>query len=398
MLKLIDQHRLSASVGIHEFFLDEELLLFSEQDYNLYRLNTSAAFIWCHYLEGFSIQRTIQALVNDFEISAEKARCDVLTSLTKWRQLGLLDAPNALLRTPPRLARTLTTIASDQARASSITFAQEHCYRLANLCFQIRFATPAIAQAVHPLFAHLAVDSTIPANTGFDIITHSEGYLLLRNAALVARCKHLRELGPIVHGEVLATTCKSTDSLAVIHAAAITNGTHTILFPGDSGSGKSTLAAALITAGYGYLSDEIALLSHRPYRVLPVPLSISLKEGAWSALSSLHPMIEKLPIYHRQDGKKVRYLPPPSIPTQTATDYPVTRIIFPRYMANTAPQVRTISRAEALCRITEGGYTVNGYLSAATVSDLVTWISGIECYEMYYSSSSQALSYTQKLT
>jgi hypothetical protein len=390
-----------ASPGIHEFFLDEELLLFSEADANLYRLNTSAAFIWCHQAEGNSAQEISQALADIFNISPEEAEVDVLASLTEWRHLGLLGSAPALSGrkiSPQEESLAIgTAIKHHTTIALPHTKVYEHRYVVAHTCFRVRFPTLMAEQTVHPILAHLEVAKTTPFDIVFDIIPDADGYLLSQDSIPIAGCQSLEQLGPIVHAELLITACKSAKCLAIIHAAAITNGHDAFLFPGDSGSGKSTLAAALLTKGYGYLSDEIGLLTPYPYRILPVPLSIGVKEGAWPVLASLHPLIKKLPTYRRLDGKKVRYLPPKRISTRLSDGHPVKRIFFPCYQTDIATQIRPISRAEALYRIAEGGYDVNRRLSATTVAELIQWISTIECYEIHYSCLTEALACIQGL-
>ncbi|QBQ54432.1 PqqD family peptide modification chaperone [Nitrosococcus wardiae] len=398
-MKPNNQHK--SYVGIHEFFLDKELLLFSDLNGNLYRLNTSAAFIWCHQAEGFSTQEIIHAMVDTFGISAEKAQSDVRASLSEWRHLGLLYDHNTVPATEnflPRMENSKPAGVGHHPQRLTLTHAYKHCYRFGSVCFQVRFANLETKQIVHPIIAHLEIASNTPCNSVFDITKESEGYLLSRNFIPLATCQDLREVGPLVHGELLVTACKSSECLAIIHAAAMAKGNYAILFPGDSGSGKSTLAAGMIAAGYRYLSDEIVLLTSHPYHVLPISLSIGLKEGAWPVLSPFHPIIEKLPIYHRQDGKKIRYLAPHDISNQVTISYPVRQIIFPCYIAGITTYVQPIGRAEALNRIAEGGYDVNSRLNSTTISELVNWISNIECWELRYSSLPEAINHIQKLT
>jgi ABC-type multidrug transport system fused ATPase/permease subunit len=63
-----------------------------------------------------------------------------------------------------------------------------------------------------------------------------------------------------------------TGSYLLIHAGAVVaprgDG---LIFPGPSGSGKSTLVAALVRAGFDYLSDEAAALDPVSRRIYPFP-------------------------------------------------------------------------------------------------------------------------------
>jgi hypothetical protein len=105
---------------------------------------------------------------------------------------------------------------------------------------------------------------------------------------------------------------------------------------------KSSLTAALIRAGFMYLSDEVALLEENTLHVRPVPVSLCLKNSAWDLLATRYPEIRDLAIHHRWDGKIVRYLNPPAATLGPEPDrsHPVRWIVFPRY----APDVQTTLR------------------------------------------------------
>ena len=64
-----------------------------------------------------------------------------------------------------------------------------------------------------------------------------------------------------------------------------------MLLPAISGSGKSTLTAALLAAGFGYCTDDLALLTGEPVRIRPVPTCLGLKRGSWNILAERLPQI-----------------------------------------------------------------------------------------------------------
>ncbi len=61
------------------------------------------------------------------------------------------------------------------------------------------------------------------------------------------------------------------------HSGAMTWATGAMLFLAPSGTGKTTLAAALIQRGWGYLSDEFALVDLESSEVHPFPRALCLK-------------------------------------------------------------------------------------------------------------------------
>ena len=67
----------------------------------------------------------------------------------------------------------------------------------------------------------------------------------------------------------------------LVHAGvAATPAGNGVLLTGESGSGKTTIVAALVQAGYGYLSDEAAVIDPESLLVLPWARPLAFKPGA----------------------------------------------------------------------------------------------------------------------
>jgi len=82
--RLPNQHTICYLVG-------DEGLLFVPASGQLYRLNTTAAFIWCCRDEGLAPLAIATALAGKFGIATSLARRDIVRTLSEWRSLGLLD-------------------------------------------------------------------------------------------------------------------------------------------------------------------------------------------------------------------------------------------------------------------------------------------------------------------
>lgn len=63
----------------------------------------------------------------------------------------------------------------------------------------------------------------------------------------------------------------------VLHAAAATAPSGTVLLLGPSGAGKTTMTAALVRSGFGYIADEIVAFDHGETTPQPYHKAISLK-------------------------------------------------------------------------------------------------------------------------
>jgi hypothetical protein len=145
------------------------------------------------------------------------------------------------------------------------------------------------------------------------------------------------------------------------------------------------LTAALVASGYDYCTDELVLIERDSPRVRTAPVAISTKSGSWPVLRKYYPDIESLPVYLRADGKSVRYLLPRGSQASTFTQgSQVQAIVFPRYEPGQAPRLSGITAGDALCRVTDAGYDVEGGLDRQSVVDLIHWISGQRCYELLF--------------
>lgn len=139
-----------------------------------------------------------------------------------------------------------------------------------------------------------------------------------------------------------------------IHAAAVASARGAILLPGSSGTGKSTLTAALVSAGYTYLSDEIAIISDVERSVLPYPKPISLRhKGAEVLKQEFCDWVAKLNTGDLQYSWEGVLLSPRNyLPASFQGGFVVSYIIFPfREEQGIGSYLVPMRRSEALVRL-----------------------------------------------
>jgi hypothetical protein len=200
----------------------------------------------------------------------------------------------------------------------------------------------------------------------------------------------LSHLGPFVKGALWQTAINNYDFQFYIHSGVVGTGESCILLPAAAGSGKSSLTAALTHAGYLYFSDEVALIQRGTFRVPPMPLAICSKSTGWEIMQRYYPDLYQLPIHRRDDNKLVRYIPPPP-GTGQVRPAPVSHIIFPRYEAGAATELRRLARADALGRLMAECIAASERFDLAKVRELVDWIAKIECFSLTFSSLDEAV-------
>jgi hypothetical protein len=101
------------------------------------------------------------------------------------------------------------------------------------------------------------------------------------------------------------------------------------------------------------------------------------------------PDIADLPMHWRDDGKRVRYIPPPN--SANWAPAPVTHIIFPRHDGGAKTAIHPISQSQALGRLMAECLALRQRLSRPIVEELVNWIKGIDCYSLTFSSLDAAV-------
>ena len=385
---------------VHAYPLSGELVLFSGESGRLYRANATAALIWHGILTGLKHEDIVALLNEAFNISKDKITLDLDVILSQWQSNGLLDSHPLPFEafshsTDDHLPSAEYSGTIPPPNQKSI----ETYYRILDSRIALRLPGTEEAQLVHPVIAHLNTPELTRCNLNLEVRRSTDCYVLLRDGAPIDWCDDDRGLAPLVHANLLVLAYELSNCLTGIHAAAVVWKDHCILMPALSGSGKSTLTGALVGSGFQYCSDDMVLLTQKPVKMRPATVSIGLKSGSWDLLSKYHPMLASLPTHIRNDGKCIRYLPPP---TNNLTNTPTTmltisHIVFPSYQSKINAAMQPISQAEGLCRIAEAGYDIRGGLSVARVQQLIDWIAKMPCYEFHYSNLGKAVDAVKSL-
>lgn len=96
--------------------------------------------------------------------------------------------------------------------------------------------------------------------------------------ATITECDPGRALAELTRLAVERTT------LLCIHAAVVRGAAGLIVVPGTSGLGKTTLTAALLRAGFDYVSDEALAVDTATGCAMPFPRPLGLAGDVWPLL------------------------------------------------------------------------------------------------------------------
>ena len=82
---------LTPAKGTRLYILEDQGVLFNEASQELYILNTTATFIWCHMEDELGEAGIISELKYTFGLSTQEAEQYLSISLDKWQKLGVLE-------------------------------------------------------------------------------------------------------------------------------------------------------------------------------------------------------------------------------------------------------------------------------------------------------------------
>ena len=379
--------------GARLFFLEDSAVLFSEPRQELHEFNTMAAVIWCHLEDGKDRPAIAAELVSRLGVSVPDAARFVDQALDTWKLQGLLtDQPGPGHAASPQPRQPLGAI----PKFGTPVFATERRYRLLSIGFRLRCTTTSDDALLAPMLGHL--ESTETPVTSFDVVRRDGAIAIYRDGRPLALCRTTEELVPVLHGLVWLEIADQHGFFLQLHAGVVAGGPRhaeraCILLPARPGSGKTTLTAALVHAGWHYLSDEVAFMDAQTMRVAPVPIAFCLKRSGVAPVAEFWPAARDLQFHLRSDGKEVAYLPPP-VERVVAPDarMDVRAIVFPRYRKDHVLAWHGLSRPDALRRLIDECVAISGRLSVARVQALVNWIANVTCYELTYGSTADAVS------
>lgn len=117
----------------------------------------------------------------------------------------------------------------------------------------------------------------------------------------------------------------------VCHSAALECRGKALLIVGESGAGKSTLTLELVKQGFGYLSDEYAIINSTTRCVYPYPTGVTIKNPSLAGFDSAGVSFRVLaypPDYRTRREGALCGIPPADIVMPMGRSYPVAWILY----------------------------------------------------------------------
>ena len=210
--------------------------------------------------------------------------------------------------------------------------------------------------------------------------TWRASYLVVGDGEEIGRERPRDEVLPFLEWGINWRVIATHSEYLQLHSAMLVYRGAGCIFAGASGCGKSTLAAALLSRGWTYLGDELALIDPDSLNVQPFPKALCIKAGSFGLMRRLN-----LPFagrrYHVKGFKgHVGYINPLEVRADTLGEpAPVRFVIFPKYIEGGKPRLYPISRARGAFGLARCALNSNmiGHQAFSIISDIVR---GAECY------------------
>jgi hypothetical protein len=192
-----------------------------------------------------------------------------------------------------------------------------------------------------------------------------------------------------LNGEFVA----HADGAVLLHAGAVASTGSAIVVSGAEGAGKSTLTAALVRAGFEYVTDEVVALDDVTGDIAPYPKPIVLERGSWPLFGELgapttsrgHDDDQWLVAAHRIGPGRV-----------ASGSCRARLLVFPRYDPHASFEAAPMARAEAVIAIATESFNIRGR-SPGALDVVARLVRACACYSIAYADAHEAASVVVQL-
>ena len=160
-------------------------------------------------------------------------------------------------------------------------------FRCLDLDVVVHTSDPALAAAVDIVFAPCAsglADQAVHYAIGFDPVR--DHFVLECGGETITTTEWACVALDYLVWDVNRRVVEASGRQLLLHAAAAARDGVAVVIPAVSGGGKSTLVAALVAAGFEYLSDEIVAIEPGSATIGGYHKAIALKEGSWPLIDA----------------------------------------------------------------------------------------------------------------
>ena len=269
------------------------------------------------------------------------------------------------------------------------------CYKVGDTFFSIKCCNDELSMKIACILRPIRI---LASYVHFEIIINKSkndaNYInIFCNDLLIEKQLLPAEVLPLIIDSMQILTYQHSDYSFCFHGAALETPEGMLLLPGVSGAGKSTLSAMFVLRKCKLYSDEYIVLD-KDFNLKTLMLPIAIKSGSWDLLSKHYPELNESPEFLRLDGRRLKYIWPPSFSKNTKLSpntYRKTLILNPKFSKNNTSKetVRELSVISTLTMLIGCGYQVGIELNEEKIEKLLAYIQDTKRYHIHYHNNEQ---------
>jgi hypothetical protein len=270
------------------------------------------------------------------------------------------------------------------------------CYRALNLRFGVRCSDPDSGAYLDYVLSGLRSDEDQPEvwySIGRSDRKPERPHLLFFGSELVAEAHSKAFAIKTLLWHLNAATVERAGPFIVLHAGGVVLDEAGVIISGPSGAGKTTLTAALVRAGFGYLTDEALAIDPTTGFLQAYAKALTIQPGSWELLADLRPPASDL-------SPKVWHVAPSDIRPDaiSAPTSPTMVLLLTRRGANEreVTGLEEVSRSEAALELAQQCF---GFSAGApeTLPVLASLLSRCACFRISTDDLDQAVRSVKQL-
>jgi len=378
------------STSVRRYAVGDGLLLLDTGSDRLFVYNPTACQLWNLVEDSATEEEVVSRFAAAWNLPASNVRHDVSSVLAEWRHFGLIgEAAWGSKLHPPTDAE-----AHNPGRDASPRYLVKWTSTIRDIAFAFTIEHE-LGSSVRAMLAKTESPEA-SADVLFEINqAPNDKFAFSENGVERIRSANPAQIVGALWQALLEQIHPGTEWLAFAHGGAVARHGEAVGICGPSGFGKSTLIGGLASDGFDYLSDDLLALTSPRGLVIPMPVPISIKPGSVDALALRQPQLAKAKRYQTK-GVEARLLEP-SIDAWMHDPVPLTKLVFPRFIAGAAAELQRVSSLAAIERLMADRIWLGYPMTEEKVAAFVAWIKEIPTYDFVYGDLAKALSIIKDL-
>lgn len=264
---------------------------------------------------------------------------------------------------------------------------EQRCRDVAFDGCKVSVTHPNLAEINHLmefLFADIAEPNESAPIESFAIEQNQQAsvWTLLKDGKSLYKGESVAGLGVILMGEVLFHLIRENRTGMAIHAGLVSNDQTTTLIPGTSGSGKSSVTTWLMRNGMRYHTDELVTIDLKTEAVSPFTRPLNIKTRGLEAVREIVDLDAIKSEIHVSAG--VTMIPHRLVNPDFRVEKPtITHILFPKYLAESEPEVIRLSGAEAGLELMRSNVIARNIPSHG-FNEVIKLVKNIPAFKLHY--------------